>query len=64
MDGMVDPRMARLASLSIVASNWFMFLLWSIGLVVFRSVVIPREERNLVEAFGQEYKPYRKVTGA
>lgn len=54
----------QLCSLSIIAGNWFMLLLWSLGLLVFRFVVIPKEEEKLIMAFGQEYGRYQKVTGA
>jgi protein-S-isoprenylcysteine O-methyltransferase Ste14 len=51
-------------SLSLMARSWFMILLWFIGVLVFRMVVIPIEEKNLIAAFGQEYERYRERTGA
>jgi protein-S-isoprenylcysteine O-methyltransferase Ste14 len=51
-------------SLSLIASNWFMILLWIMGVLVFRHVVIPIEEEKLIEAFGEEYEAYREGTGA
>ena len=51
-------------SLSLIADNWFMLLLWVIGLFVFRYLVIPIEEEKLIAAFGEEYKRYRERTGA
>ena len=53
-----------LFSLSLVAANWFIFLYVLIGSFVFRFVVIPAEERKLIEAFGDEYKTYQSRTGA
>jgi protein-S-isoprenylcysteine O-methyltransferase Ste14 len=51
-------------SLSVIAANWFMVLLWLIGVLVFRFVVIPIEEGKLIEAFGEAYEHYRQRTGA
>lgn len=53
-----------LCSLSIIASNWFIFVYFAAALLVFRFVVIPAEEKRLVEAFGEEYQDYQKRTGA
>jgi protein-S-isoprenylcysteine O-methyltransferase Ste14 len=51
-------------SLSLIASNWFMLILWCFGVLVFRYVVIPIEEAKLVSAFDGEYERYRSRTGA
>lgn len=54
----------EILALSLIAGNWLMALLWLIGVLVFRYVVIPIEEANLIAAFGVEYERYRKGTGA
>ena len=53
-----------LFSLALLASNWFLLAFPCIGLVVFRFIVIPREEVNLIKVFGEQYEEYRRRTGA
>jgi protein-S-isoprenylcysteine O-methyltransferase Ste14 len=53
-----------LLSLALLASNWFLLLFPCIGLVVFRFIVIPREEANLIKVFGEQYEEYQRRTGA
>lgn len=51
------------ASLSLVAANWFMMamaLMAFIGIAVF---VVPREEAELTQKFGGEYREYQGRTG-
>jgi protein-S-isoprenylcysteine O-methyltransferase Ste14 len=54
----------ELLCLGLLASNWFLLLFPAIGVIVFRWVVIPREEENLIRAFGKRYEEYRDHTGA
>ncbi|MBK9317351.1 MAG: isoprenylcysteine carboxylmethyltransferase family protein [Acidobacteria bacterium] len=49
-------------SFALMASNWFIGLTTLIGLVMLM-VRLPKEEKNLVEKFGEEYKEYMKRTG-
>lgn len=51
-------------ALGVMASNWLLPVLALIGALVFRFVVIPKEEANLIEAFGPAYEAYRQTTGA
>jgi protein-S-isoprenylcysteine O-methyltransferase Ste14 len=53
----------EILALSLIAGNWFMALLWFIGVLVFRYVIIPIEEEKLIAAFGGEYVRYRARTG-
>lgn len=53
-----------LLPLGLLASNWFLLLFPCIRAVVFRWVVIPREEANLIKLFGKQYETYRERTGA
>jgi protein-S-isoprenylcysteine O-methyltransferase Ste14 len=52
----------EILALSLIAGNWFMALLWFIGALVFRYVVIPIEEEKLIAAFDGEYVRYRART--
>ncbi len=54
----------QLFSLGLLASNWLLLLFPCVGAVVFRWVVIPREETNLIKVFGKQYEEYRERTGA
>ena len=55
---------ALFLSIALMAANWFM-LLWALVAVAgLHLVVIPREEANLVAAFGESYRRYRRQTGA
>jgi protein-S-isoprenylcysteine O-methyltransferase Ste14 len=54
----------EILALSLMAGNWFMALLWLIGVLVFRLVIIPIEEMKLIAAFDGEYERYRARTGA
>ena len=51
-----------IASFGVMADNWFIVLL---GLLAFIGMAIrtPKEEANLVEKFGDEYREYMKRTG-
>jgi protein-S-isoprenylcysteine O-methyltransferase Ste14 len=51
-------------SVALMAANWFMLLWTAIALIALRLVVIPREEAGLVARFGDEYRQYRRRTGA
>jgi protein-S-isoprenylcysteine O-methyltransferase Ste14 len=53
-----------LFSLSLIASNWFLLAYSVAGLIIFRSIVIPEEEKQLMAAFGDDYREYRNQTGA
>ncbi len=52
------------AGIGLAAANWFILALDVIILVVVRSVLIPREERELVQRFGTRYLDYAARTGA
>ena len=54
----------KILALSLMASNWFMALLWLIYVLVFRYIVIPIEESKLIAAFDGEYEQYQARTGA
>jgi protein-S-isoprenylcysteine O-methyltransferase Ste14 len=56
--------LVEILALSLIAGNWLMTLLWLIAVLVFRYVVIPIEEANLIAVFDAEYKRYREGTGA
>lgn len=53
---------AMFISLGLVADNWFIAAL---GILAFVAMAIrtPREEANLIEKFGDEYREYMKHTG-
>ncbi len=54
----------EILALSLIAGNWFMAILWLIGVLVFRFIVIPIEEAKLIAVFDGEYEQYRARTGA
>ena len=54
----------ELFSLALLASNWYLLSFPCIGAVIFRWVIIPREEANLIKVFGNEYEDYKRRTGA
>jgi len=49
-------------SFALMASNWFIGLATLMGLVMLM-VRLPKEEQNLIEKFGDEYRNYMKRTG-
>ena len=51
-------------SLGLMAASWLIMLLAATGAVIFRLVVIPKEEGRLIQAFGEDYQAYRSQTGA
>lgn len=51
-------------SLGLIAGSWVLIVLWMVGVVSFRFVVIPAEEAKLVEAFGDDYLEFMNSTGA
>lgn len=51
-------------SLGLAAANWLLVGFALVGVLVFRLLVIPIEEANLIQAYGQAYEGYRQRTGA
>jgi protein-S-isoprenylcysteine O-methyltransferase Ste14 len=51
-------------AIGFMAANWFVLGMALIALVLIRTVVVPREERELVARFGSEYEDYKRRTGA
>lgn len=49
-------------SFSLMAANWFIALTTLLGLVMLM-VRLPKEEANLIERFGDDYRNYMKQTG-
>jgi len=52
------------ASLGLIAANWFILTFALIALLSIRWVVVPMEERELIQRFGAAYEEYRRGTGA
>ena len=48
---------------SLLAANWFIGGITVVVIVMIVLVVIPKEEANLVETFGEAYRAYMKRTG-
>jgi protein-S-isoprenylcysteine O-methyltransferase Ste14 len=55
---------ALFVALGLMASNWFILGMALIAMVLIRTVVVPREERELISRFGSQYELYRRRTGA
>jgi len=55
---------ALFVAVGLMAANWFVLGLASIALLAIRTVVVPREERELIARFGSGYEEYRRRTGA
>ncbi|MBI2505383.1 MAG: isoprenylcysteine carboxylmethyltransferase family protein [Candidatus Latescibacteria bacterium] len=51
-----------LVSLSMLAANWFMFALACAAFLGIAGLVIPREESELIEKFGDAYQAYMERT--
>ncbi len=51
-------------SLGTISENWVLLFLAPLTFLIFRFIVIPKEEEKLMERFGQHYVDYRKTTGA
>jgi len=51
-------------SLSLVFEDWVIFFFSLAGLLAFRLLVIPAEEEQLMEAFGEDYECYQSRTGS
>lgn len=49
-------------SLGILATNWFMMAMALLAIILISTVVIPREEDNLIRKFGVEYREYNERT--
>lgn len=49
-------------SLGILAANWFMMAMALLAIILIFTVVIPREEDNLIRKFGVEYREYKERT--
>jgi protein-S-isoprenylcysteine O-methyltransferase Ste14 len=48
---------------SLLAANWFIGAFTVAVIVMILLVVIPKEEANLIDTFGEAYRAYRKRTG-
>jgi protein-S-isoprenylcysteine O-methyltransferase len=55
---------ALFLALGLMSASWFILALAFVALVAIRTVVVPREERELIARFGAGYQEYRKRTGA
>ena len=53
-----------LFSLSLVFEDWVIFAYSIVGLLAFRLLIIPAEEKQLLETFGEDYECYQSRTGA
>jgi protein-S-isoprenylcysteine O-methyltransferase Ste14 len=53
-----------LFSISITFGDWILLVGSLVGLIAFRLLVIPTEEKLLLEAFGEEFEYYQSRTGA
>ncbi|QQS49024.1 MAG: isoprenylcysteine carboxylmethyltransferase family protein [Acidobacteriota bacterium] len=49
-------------SFTLIASNWFILLASLAGLIMLL-IRLPREEQNLIDRFGDEYRVYMRETG-
>lgn len=49
-------------SFGMMADNWFIILLGALAFIVM-AIRTPKEESNLIEKFGDEYREYMKRTG-
>ncbi len=54
---------ALLLSIGLMAASWFILLFAGIALVLILTVVVPAEERKLVEKFGEPYRELQRRAG-
>ena len=52
-----------LVSVSLLTANWFIGGMTVLAITMIILVVIPREEANLIETFGDAYRAYQKKAG-
>jgi protein-S-isoprenylcysteine O-methyltransferase Ste14 len=48
----------------LLTGNWFLGIIWVVGIFLVIALRIKQEEKMLIEEFGDEYKEYIKTTGA
>lgn len=51
-------------ALGLIATNWFILAFAFLALLWIRWIVVPREEQELLNRFGAEYREYMRHTGA
>jgi protein-S-isoprenylcysteine O-methyltransferase Ste14 len=56
--------LVMLMSFSFILGDWIIFGYSIAGLLAFRLLVIPVEEKKLLDAFGEDYECYQSRTGA
>ena len=54
---------ALFLAVGLMAASWFILLLTAVVTTLVLVLVIPAEERNLIEAFGDDYREMRRRTG-
>ena len=56
--------LAIVGCLAALSGSVYLLACFLVALPVFRCVVIPREEKKLLAVFGEDYRSYRRSTGA
>lgn len=53
-----------LFTLGLMLEDWILLVITIAGVIIFRAIVIPAEELRLIDRFGDDYRAYKKTTGA
>ncbi|MFX0004803.1 MAG: methyltransferase family protein [Candidatus Hermodarchaeota archaeon] len=49
---------------ALMVNSWFLIILMSVFIIIYVPIMIYYEEQDLIRRFGEQYRQYRKRTGA